>query len=616
MLLTAVMMFLLVPSAQAVPTAYTFVAGATPTYVDVSATGRHKTFVADGASAESVFIVWASGDNTGGSPAAPCILYGSDSTMTCSFDASHVGIAQAAGTGGDIRMYADGPATTCSTIALGTPGASLDLAGFGPWKTFILYGGGSGAAAVSIESSVDNTHFAPAAQLIGADAVARVESYGRYYRRAGGTGTIRVCSTQENPAETFCDASQVTCTFGSTAATSLTLGRSTVANTVGIATGVNTAAQVVNVSSGAAPSGTQTVNIASGAGATAAQAVNILNGAADAGGTQTLSISSAANGAASTVNVQNGVPTAGAMAFSLQSGAALPVTSTVSISNGAGNTAAQAVNIMNGASAAGGAQTLNVSGGVNLAATAVNIASGANAANTTVHIADGTNTAGVTAVFLGSDAAFANTTAVRGGNGATAITIAPNDAGAVVIGGAAQTGALTFGQSTVAHTTSIDNASCTNAACTVNVGAVAPTGTGTTSVLIGSQAATAEHGVKIASARQTGTFGTAVDCGGAGIGATVTQILDTKVFTCATAQALTLPTAQGVAGLVQVLPGPATVGDSFQFIMNSTGAAAFTLTAGAGGTVVGNAVRATNASNIVTCIVTGVGAGAETISCY
>lgn len=146
------------------------------------------------------------------------------------------------------------------------------------------------------------------------------------------------------------------------------------------------------------------------------------------------------------------------------------------------------------------------------------------------------------------------------------------------------------------------------------------TGTGAAGgVVIGN---TSSRGVRIQATRVTpATKNVApVDCAGAGIGATTSQILDGSIFTCATAQNLTMPTSQGAAGIVQNLAGatttaPPAVGDLFQFYVSSTAAANFTLVAGAGGTIVGNAV-VNNASKIWTCRVTSVAGGAETLSCY
>lgn len=115
----------------------------------------------------------------------------------------------------------------------------------------------------------------------------------------------------------------------------------------------------------------------------------------------------------------------------------------------------------------------------------------------------------------------------------------------------------------------------------------------------------------------------AVDCAGLNPAPTVSQTLDASIFTCATAQTITLPTAQGASGLVQGLPGngvtffngATAVGDEWEFLIVSTAAANFTLAGGTGTTIVGNPV-VNNSSKRVICRVTNVGSGTETQTCY
>lgn len=132
-------------------------------------------------------------------------------------------------------------------------------------------------------------------------------------------------------------------------------------------------------------------------------------------------------------------------------------------------------------------------------------------------------------------------------------------------------------------------------------------------------------GVRIRSGKviERSTPFAAVDCAGAGISATVSQLLEAQGFTCATAQTLTTPSAQGVSGIVQALPGfgvisalggPTAIGDTFRFRMKSTAAANFTLAAGTGVTIAGTSV-ANNGAIEVVCRVTSVTSGSEAITC-
>lgn len=115
---------------------------------------------------------------------------------------------------------------------------------------------------------------------------------------------------------------------------------------------------------------------------------------------------------------------------------------------------------------------------------------------------------------------------------------------------------------------------------------------------------------------------TPIDCGGGNPSLTISQLLDVSIFTCGTAQTINIPSAAGVGGIVQNLPGASAftngavaVGDLFEFQLISTAAANFTLTASSGVTLVGNTV-VNNGSKIVRCRVTGVSSGTETVSCY
>lgn len=116
----------------------------------------------------------------------------------------------------------------------------------------------------------------------------------------------------------------------------------------------------------------------------------------------------------------------------------------------------------------------------------------------------------------------------------------------------------------------------------------------------------------------------ALDCAGAGISVTISNLLDRSLFTCGTAQTITLPSAQGSGGIVQALPGqgvstfaggPTLVGDQFEFTIVSTAATNFTLAGNTGITLVGNPVINNRAARVL-CEVTSVGVGTETMSCY
>lgn len=151
----------------------------------------------------------------------------------------------------------------------------------------------------------------------------------------------------------------------------------------------------------------------------------------------------------------------------------------------------------------------------------------------------------------------------------------------------------------------------------------ARTGTGLSgTVVIGpSSGQSSSSGLRIRSARVTiaNKPFAATDCAAANLTPNVSLTLDDSIFTCATAQTVTMPSAQGAAGLVQSLPTMAgavtAVGDIFEFQLVSTAAANFTLVGGVGTTIVGNAA-VNNSGRIVRCRVTSVTSGSETLTCY
>lgn len=111
-----------------------------------------------------------------------------------------------------------------------------------------------------------------------------------------------------------------------------------------------------------------------------------------------------------------------------------------------------------------------------------------------------------------------------------------------------------------------------------------------------------------------------IDCGAANLGPSVSQFLDANTFTCGTTQTITTNSA---ATIVANLPGSAAfangavaVGDRFDLAtIVATGAANFTLVAGSGVTIKGNAV-ANNSSLFVRCEVKNVTSGTEAITCF
>jgi hypothetical protein len=268
-----------------------------------------------------------------------------------------------------------------------------------------------------------------------------------------------------------------------------------------------------------------------------------------------------------------------------------------------GGTVAQTIAIGNGVAG----NTINIADGANTTAQTINIGSGANAANNTIKIGAGVNTAGVTAITIGSTAALANSLTLEAG-----------------------TGAITFGNSANARTW---NVGAGNAIQTVNLfnnatpaniikigGAASTTTIGSIKNTIGIAGVANGDGVRIGNGRVTINKPTAPTVGlNANTTATVTEILDAGIigFASALGRNLTLPTAQGAAGLVQALPGTPAVGDVFTFEVFNTGAGAITLVAGAGITIVNtNTISSTGGNRIVYCRVTSIAAGAETISIY
>lgn len=98
-----------------------------------------------------------------------------------------------------------------------------------------------------------------------------------------------------------------------------------------------------------------------------------------------------------------------------------------------------------------------------------------------------------------------------------------------------------------------------------------------------------------------------------GLTASVTQMLEASIFTVNTTATLTLPTAQGITGLVQALPAAA-VGDTFEFVIAPATAQVGTVAVGAGWTLYGITTDA--ATRIWRCRITSIAYNSETITCY
>ncbi len=253
-----------------------------------------------------------------------------------------------------------------------------------------------------------------------------------------------------------------------------------------------------------------------------------------------------------------------------------------------------------------GTQTVNV--GTGTGASTVNIATGATNGKT-INIGTGA---------IGNVINIGNTTGTTDVNilaGTGTSTFATTGAGTLVLGGAASTGTITLGESSGAQTVNIGTGAGVSV---VNIG----TGSSAPEVTIGRASTTSGAGLRLGNARFTINKPTAPTTGlNANTVATLTQIIEAGIigFTSNTARNLTMPTAQGAAGLVQALPGTPAVGDVFSFVVFNTGTAAITLLVGTGITITGPpAMVGTASGNSRTyyCRVTSVAANAETITCY
>jgi hypothetical protein len=222
----------------------------------------------------------------------------------------------------------------------------------------------------------------------------------------------------------------------------------------------------------------------------------------------------------------------------------------------------------------------------------------------------GTGGTGVKTINIGGTAAniigLGNTQIAGSINLGAAMTT-----GTITIGGTGlQTGAIGIATGTGAQTLNLGTGG--TGLKTINIG------TGTTGkVTIGSAGVTNGMGVRIGNGRVTINKPVAPTVNlNANTTATVSQILDAGIIGFASgnfARTLTFPTAQGAAGLVQALPGTPAVGDVFTFLVFNTGTGLITLAAGTGVTIANPTI---SRSRVVTCRVTSVTAGAETITVY
>ncbi len=187
-------------------------------------------------------------------------------------------------------------------------------------------------------------------------------------------------------------------------------------------------------------------------------------------------------------------------------------------------------------------------------------------------------------------------------------------AGQIVIGATAGAGAITLGSSSTTQTVNVGTGA---GAPTINVA------TGAAGDLTIGFASSTATGLRLASRRVSlGNKLAHKDCADAACSPTVSEILDSGLFIAAASanRAFTLPTAAQTAGdgagLVAGLPGTAAVGDTFSFVISNSGASTVTVTAGTGGTQVGNAVIGAAATKVVFCRVTSITTNSETVTCY
>ena len=214
-----------------------------------------------------------------------------------------------------------------------------------------------------------------------------------------------------------------------------------------------------------------------------------------------------------------------------------------------------------------------------------------------------------------------STGAVTIGNGSSTSLALEAGTGGITLGNSANARTWNVGAGNAIQTVNMfNNATPAN---TINIGGAASILTiGSRENTIGVAYAANGDGVRFATNRVTMNYPTAPTTGlTANTVATVAQILNSGYIgfgVLAGSRTLTLPTAQGAAGLVQNLPGTPAVGDVFTFMVangSTTVTRLVTLVAGTGITLATHAVAGLT-TKVFFCRVTSVSPGAETITVY
>jgi len=274
---------------------------------------------------------------------------------------------------------------------------------------------------------------------------------------------------------------------GASGTGAITLGRSTAAQTVGIATGINTSA-------------TKTVNI--GTGSTGG-ATNINIGAAS-NCTIGLTGSITLAGAITTTAVSNNIDIGNSQVAGALTIGGTAQTGAITLGR---STATQTTNLQAGATASGSTKTLNIGTG-GLAGSTSNIAIGSTAGTSTTTINGAVTTSATTQAL---DLSTSQTT------------------GTVIVGGTSGTGAITLGQSTQTQTVNIATGVNTGTK-TVNIGTGTPTGT--RNITIGGGGTT--EALTVISIGRQGSVGSNIVSVGAVLRQTVTQLNILQALTAVT----------------------------------------------------------------------------------
>ncbi len=214
-----------------------------------------------------------------------------------------------------------------------------------------------------------------------------------------------------------------------------------------------------------------------------------------------------------------------------------------------------------------------------------------------------------------------STGAIAIGNTSSASLTLESGIGGITLGSTANARTWNIGDGNAIQTVNMfNNATPANV---ITIGGAASTLTiGSRENTIGTAYVANGDGIRFATNRVTMNYPTAPTTGlAANTVATVAQILNSGYIgfgVLAASRTLTLPTAQGAAGLVQNLPGTPAVGDVFTFMVangSTTVTRLVTLVAGAGITLTTHAVAGLT-TKVFFCRVTSVTAGAETITVY